>query len=284
MRVPIQNLKRFSHKATFSHRKTFGTALAPLAPLATLGRQIRYIRDQQNSNYCTAAARSAAGSYLWGLDMSFEYQTAKEGQVAGAPIFQGADPAAADRASEEYGFLLELNCPLKFETNGWLQCADWTNYPAGLDQQASAYTGFAPYNVYPDYDSIKEALLTGNDDGGVVIVNGFWYDNWQSGMSILPMPITKVTRHSYLIVDWKSIDGTEYLVAQLSQGTSWGDGGLLYMSKPVVNAAFAYPAFNGIGCTIYRKGHGNDIQTEITLFQQVISLCGEILAMLRLRM
>lgn len=279
MGVPIQKVKRFSHKGTNSYSKTFGaTAALP----ATLGRIAKYIKDQGPTNYCTAAARSASGSYLWDQEMSFEWQTGKEGQVLGQPIFNGTDPNTADAASEEYGFLPDKDCPLKFSTSGWEIPAEWQEYAVSLDQEGKLYTGFAPYNVYPDYDSIKQALFQGNADGAIVIANGFWFQSWNNPIGgIVPTPgDSPTTRHSYTFIDWKTINGQEYLVAQLSQGTALGDNGLLYISENAVNTAFKNPAFNGLGCTIYRKGATNPIQTEISLYQRLVMLLGEIVGLI----
>lgn len=276
--VPIQKIKRFIHKGSLSHSKTFGS-VSQLP--TTLGRIAKYFKDQSMTNYCTAAARSTAGSYLWEEEMSFEFQTAKEGEVAGQPIFIGADPNTADKASEEYGFLPQTLSPLSFVSDGWTKPALWQNYPAILDTEAYAYTGFSPFNVYPDYNSIKQALFQGKDENAVVIANGFWYNNFNTGVSILPMPDSAISRHSWLFIDWKQIGGKEYLVAQLSQGIDEFDGGLLYFSEEVLNAAFKYPAWNGLGATIYRKGGTNPIQTTIGYYQQLIVALGEIYSILK---
>lgn len=281
--VPIQKVRRFKLRKVFSHSRSFqGIAAIP----STLGRSPLYLRDQKTSNFCTSAARSVAGSYLFGRDMSFEYQTAKEGQVAGAPIFNGADPAKADTASEEYGFLPSEQSPLSFALNGWQTPAEWQQYPSVLDGQAAVNTGFTPYNVYPDYDSIKAALISGQTDNSVVIANGYWFASWNQSMGgIIPTPAdSPITRHSYLFIDFKTFpDGVERLVAQLSQGNDFGDDGLLYFSKDAVNTAFKNPMLNGLGCTIYRKSSTNPVQTQISKLQQVIQLCGELLTLLKLK-
>lgn len=279
MGIPIQKVRRFTHKRTLSHSKTFGAVTA----VPTLNRTANYIKDQGTTNYCTAAARSTAGSYLFGHEMSFEFQTAKEGQVAGQPIFDGADPNTADVAAEEYGFLPDEQSPLKFNTNGWQIPAEWHLYPAALDGQAIVNAKFAPYNVYPDYQSIKNALISGMEDNAIVIANGFWYREWQNPIGgIIPPPTTSpITRHSYAFIDFKICpDGVERLVAQLSQGTGFGDGGLIYMDENTVNTAFKYPAFNGLGCTIYRKGMANPVQTKIALLQKLVILLGELYTMI----
>lgn len=274
MNVPIQKIGRFNLKGRFSHSKTFGsTDTVP----ATLNRVVSYIKDQGPSSYCTSAARSAAGSYFFGQDMSFEFQTAKEGEVAGSPIFNGSQPQTGDTACEEYGFLQSTLSPLTFAANGWIMPADWTRYQPSLDTQAIGNTAVS-FNVYPDYQSIKSALIAGNVDNAVVVANGFWYQEWNtSPTAILPMPGIAISRHSYIFIDFKILpNGTEVLIAQLSQGTGFGDGGLFYFSEEVLNTAFANPTFNGLGCTIFRKGAINPVQTKISLLQKLIVILGQL--------
>ena len=279
--VPKQDIGRFNLRRRFSHSATFGSTIA--AP-ATLGRVAKYIKDQGLSEYCTAAARSAVGSYLFGREMSFEYQTAKEGEVAGSPIYNGTDPQIGDTASQSYGFLPDEQSPCKFATDGWVTPAQWQSYPPALDGVAILNYGFFPYNVLPTFDSIKAALISGAADNAPVIANGFWYNEWNNPIGgMVPTPTTSpITRHDYIFIDFKTFpDGIERLVAQLSQGTSFGDGGLLYFTKEAVNTAFASPAYNGVGCTIYRKGGVDPVKVEISIYTHLLMVLGELLSIIK---
>lgn len=281
MAVQRQNLGRFRLRGRYSHKKTFGAVLQ-LPP--TLGRIALYVKDQGLTQYCTAAGNSVAGSYLYGQDMSFEWQTAKEGQVAGQPIFNGAEPNVADTASEEYGFLPVGHSPRHFETDGWQLPAQWQQYPEELDQVAREYRDFAPYNVYPDYASIKNALAGGHADNSVVIARGFWYQSWNNPIGgIVTAPGDKpITRHEYLFIDYKVCpDGVERLVAQLSQGTGFGNGSEVYMDPQCVAATFRSPGFNGLGCVILRRGGPNPVVTQITLLQRLLIVLGQVYDKLR---
>jgi len=73
-------------------------------------------------------------------------------------------------------------------------------------------------------------------------------------------------------------------VAQLSQGSTFGDGGTVYMSREAVTAAFENPILNGIGCEIFRNGTGQTpVQMEISRLQQCVQLLGEILTLIKLK-
>src|SRR5947209_16614978 len=138
----------------FSHEKTFGTAA--VLP-ETLGRKPLAIHDQGTSDYCTAFATSEAGGFLAGIDMSPEYQAAKEGELAGNPIFNGTDPRTALSAASTYGFLPQTKSPYTFQKDGWQIPAEWQEWDATLDQVAAQYK--TPYySVTPTFDGIKQAL------------------------------------------------------------------------------------------------------------------------------
>jgi hypothetical protein len=215
--------------------------------------------------------------------MSFEYQTAKEGEQAGTPIYNGADPNTASKASETYGFLPTEQSPFSFEKDGWLTPAQWENYPPALDGQAIVNDGIESYNVDPTYAGIKNALIIGNEQNSIVVANGFWYREWNNAVGgIVSIPATSpITRHSYVFIDFLTMpDGTERLVAQLSQGTGFGVQGCLYFSPEAVNTAFASPIYNGIGCEQFMQS--NNPQNElIGAYERLIEVLGQIMSLLK---
>lgn len=276
---------RYTKRGKRSHALTFGSAI--VIP-DTLGRTSQYLKDQQASGYCTAAARSAAGSYYFKEDMSFEYQTAKEGEVAGTPIYNGAFPNQATQATEMYGFLPTAQSPLSFAKDGWITPAQWQNYPPTLDGQSILHAGIESYNVNPTYAEIKNALIVGNLSNSVVIANGFWYEEWDRPANsptgtlgaIVTMPVNApAARHSYLFIDFKIINGTEYLIAQLSQGQGFGDNGCLYFSQPIVDFAFSSAVFNGIGCEQFMQSNSPENE-KVGLYERLIELLGQIKTLL----
>lgn len=280
-----RGMRRYTKRGKKSHILTFGTAT--VSP-ETLGRTPQYIKDQGDSSYCTAAARSAAGSYYFNRDMSFEYQTAKEGEVAGSPIYNGTDPNTASEASEEYGFLPTEQSPLSFAVNGWTEPAEWQEYPPALDGQAIMNDGIESYNVNPTYADIKNALIVGQTSNSPVIANGFWYTEWdlaegsqtteQGAVAVMPTS-SPAARHSYLFIDFIQFNGTEYLLAQLSQSAEWGYGGCMLFSQEVVDFAFSSPVFNGVGCEQFMASN-NAQNEEISVYERLLEVLGEIKSLL----
>lgn len=283
--VRPQGLKRYKrHDALLSHKATFGSiAILP----STLGRIPQYVKDQANTGYCTAFARSTAGSYLFGQEMSEEFQTANEGKVAGAPISDGTDPQTADLATTRNGFLPKSLCPLSFVKDGFIRPADWRNYNPSLYGEAIRYLPHAPYDVNPTYDEVKQALFQGLTDNAIVIANGFWYEEFnrtnETGIALMPVG-SPTTRHDYAFIDWATVNGTEYLIAQLSQGTGFGKGGFILFSREVFTEVWKNPIYNGIGCEIFRKDNGQNNQNVIiSLYQHLVQLLGQILTVLSLK-
>lgn len=284
MAVAPQKLKRVPFdKRYYSHARTFG------APAISLPAEFTYtpisIKDQGYTSYCTAFSTTAASEYQEGIELSEEYTTAKIGEVAGAPIIDGAQPTDALTSGIDYGYLPKEQSPLSFERDGWTFPADWRNFPPILDGQSIMHRKDSYYKVSPTYDKIKEAIFQAREDKGVVVAMGFWYSNFNevgtSGIVTIPVS-SPITRHAYLYTGWKVINGTEYLVAQLSQGKGYGDGGLLYFSREVINAAWKNALFNGIGCFIYRDDTGQHTEEVLTKkYYRLIDLLGQLLDLLR---
>lgn len=274
MSVPIHNgLRPILHDRSrdFDHRRfwpikrqLFGATNALPGLPVTLGNIPVAINDQQASDFCTAFEVSEAISNQCGIQMSPEAQTAIEGKIAGAPIFGGTDPKTALSGGLLGAF--PSPAPLSFATNGWQEPAEWQLYPtnffANIPNGRPSYYAIVITSGLDVYDNIKLALWDAKQDpapGFTPTVNmGFWFNtfNQVGADGIVPqlqpneLPIT---RHAYGYIDYKTINGTEYLVAQLSQGVEFGDKGLLYFSRGNVNQAWQNMVANGIGLYIFRS-------------------------------
>lgn len=282
MGVAVQRLRKIPFdKRDFSHEKTFGTVAA--LP-ATLGRVPQKIKDQGTTSYCTAFATTTASEWQEEIELSEEYTTAKEGEVQGTPIYNGTDPRTALTSGTRYGYLPKEQSPLLFSRDGWQKPAIWQNYPPLLDGQATMHRKDSYYSVTKTYTGIKQALYQAKEEGGVVIMCGRWFGEWNNPISgIVPVPAsTYITLHAYIAYDWIiCADGVERLKCQLSQGTGFGDKGVLYLSKECVDATFGN-AWAGTGAYIFRDDNGQINETEeIALYTQLLGLLQNILAYLQ---
>lgn len=275
--VPVHNgLRPISHDTSrdFNHKKfwpvtrqLFGSANALPGLASTLGRTPVCINDQGSSNFCTGFEVSEAIGNQLGIPMSPETQVALEGKIAGAPILVGTDPKTA-LSSGLLGAFAKTATPLTFANQGWTTPAEWQMYP--LNFFASVPNGRPSYYAvtFGDpgdmdvYDSVKLALNDAKQDPvpgfSGVLAFGFWYKTFNQVGSNGIIPALQpnelpITRHAYGFIDWKTINGVEYLVAQLSQGEEFGDKGLCYFTRENMNQAWQNPATNAIGLYIYRN-------------------------------
>lgn len=274
----------------YLYHPTFGTTIDALPGLPSdgLGRVPLVIKDQGVSNFCTAFGISSQKEYTSNVQMSPEYQTALEGELNGSPIFSGADPDLA-MASGLKGILPQTSSPYTFQTNGWTDPAYFVNYDQSLAGVASQFKEESYYSLthplsvssdFDTFDSIRIGLWDSKTE--VVIAFGWWYQEWNvlGGDGIVQMPTNPVTRHCYLFIDFKVINGVEYLVAQLSSGKKLGDNGLLYFPREVVNYAWKNPYWNGLRLYIYRD-KGETITTGFDLEAFLADAVGRFISFFR---
>lgn len=255
--VPTSRLKKWSPSTTdYSHFKRFEPlygATVPQFPL-TLGRQKRVILDQGNSDECTAFQGATRAGYRFGQDFSHKWQGAKEGEIAGVSIINGADPRTALAVPNTFGAL-----PLSVEPSTVAQLTpqqylDWHSWPLALDKSAALSMEVA-YNLvdgpYDHFDNIRTVLQQGLSENEVVLVFSSWFDEWNHTNGIMPIPkSTSQVNHAHLFIDWELINGEPMLVDHLSQGTGFGADGFGFFDRALVNDQVEK---GNMGCYIFRQ-------------------------------
>lgn len=215
----------------FSHTQFFGAAV--VLP-RTLGRKRMDPYDQGASLRCAPTAAAANGHYIHGLDFSVDWQVDKVSRLQRYPVDdRGSDPNAAMKSQ-------------LFPGGGYLLSSDYANVPGALlDPKAENY-GNSAY-VKPDgggdvFESIKIALTMAYDPktgkGACVQAFGRWFAEWTPAFYIPQEFNQMVGYHSYLFIDFDTLNGIDYLVAQNSYGRSVGMGGFHYFPREVVNREF----------------------------------------------
>lgn len=253
-----------------SHELSFGAAV-PSFP-ESLNKLRLGVSDQGTSEFCTAYGEATSNGYEKGQIFSPEWQTAAEGEYLGAPINSGADPYPSMQATSIMGSLPIALSPFTLQEKGEDFIADWNNWPATLNALASAYkSNLIPYYIDGNYDTfgnIQNALYQAflANEKGVVKAFGFWYESWNeqaedpSKRGFIQCPPTNeqpISRHRYTFIDWITVNGTPYLVAALTQGSSFGDNGFLYFDRATINQVFANALVNGLGLYINRLPKDN---------------------------
>lgn len=285
---PDRNDKRFLHT------KAFG--LAPLAdiPRYGLGRIPLKINQQFDTMYCTGAATESAAEYEEGRKFSFEFQVAAISRRAGAPIVHGADPRMAYEARCDYGCLPDEMTPatLRLSAQGDpTAIADWNKWPPAVWLRARDYVAAGYFwlgSEYEPFDQVREALWNARDDNEVVMATGKWYEAWNQVGEDGVIPATtdgQFFMHEYLFIDWIVINGRDYLVIQNSAGEEFGRGGVQFIDRATMNAAWPRKWGDGTALAMWRKVHVNDINSLkeqwLTLTESVISILEGILFKLR---
>ena len=240
---PWYNDPRSKH---YSHDALFGTiSQFP----ATLGRPIRPMEHQKNSTRCTGYGAAVNGGYIYGQRFHPDWQASKIGQIAGVSVDTGgSDPNSCMKSQRDYGYCPYESIPtaLSLERNT-IENTGMEVFGTSYDTAAEPYKGVGfvkvdgPLDLYGD---IKSALLLAYDpvgkQGACVQAFGRWYYEWSnSPQGIVRNDYTAFAGyHHWLFVDWKTINGVEYLVAHNSYGYEQGDGGLYYFPRDIVNREF----------------------------------------------
>jgi hypothetical protein len=268
----------------------FGAASIAMLPPGGLGRKPFSLNNQSYTQYCTACATSEANAFLRGVPMSFEWQAAKIGQLAGAPILNGADPRVAMKAGILYGSLPKDKAPYSLSDGAEFvaQYLSWSpslDLIAGQNEDASYFqVNTGPYDAFDNiraalWDAYQERIANKEDKQDVVMAFTQWFQefNVTRVTYVPPRPLAGTSPifsgimnflqrflpsifggefwHAYLFIDWNNRDE---LVVQNSYGNAWGDAGLQYFSRATVNALFAdYRA----GAFMYKEVKPGDVKS-----------------------
>lgn len=234
----------------FSHQVIFGATASQLKALPrSLGRSPRKIKNQLDTNFCTAFATSTASEFQEEVELSPEFQAAKIGEKWGRPITDGADPRMALEAARVFGSAPQdkVGYSLANKTPEFL--ADWNNWPQPLDLLAYPFEKASYFRIdigsFDPYDNIRLALTDAYTANGVGIAFTLWKgDNWNNEQNGLVDSFAGPVGgyHAYTYIDYDSTyKGTEVLIVQNSCGENYGDKGIQYFTREVVNLIYKDP-------------------------------------------
>lgn len=210
------------------------------------------IKDQLNTDMCVAYAITAVSEDQEGIELSPEYQFAQTKKILGDITSWGADLRTACKAIEKIGSIPNKQGIAYMNGKGvskynrdWI--ADWKNWDSALDMSAIEYKKKTYLSIDSTdlFSAIIEAMWTFKDEKRSILTGTTWYGNYTDiPLGIIPLtPQGAGFGHAFKIFGQKIINKERYLVAQLSNGTSIGDGGLFYFPKEVVNRDFKFGAF-----------------------------------------
>jgi hypothetical protein len=200
------------------------------------------------SSYCTDFSTVALAEREDGQAYSREYHAQKESHIQNRNIEQsgGTDLRTAFRVATEYGFLPQSLAPFSWRDVGAIDAADPAKWDLSLDAtaQQNAHPGFTwitgPYDYF---DSVRAALWDKRDKNGTVSAGIPWYSEWETVEQdgVLPTPTKPpTTLHDTELFGWVIKNGRTYLKVNSWQGESYGDKGIVYLSRDILNAALTY--------------------------------------------
>lgn len=205
------------------------------------------IKDQGDTDYCSAYAVTEVSEDQEGIELLPEYQFFKTKQLMGDTEW-GADLRVACKIPVKFGSL-----PLKgYEDKQGLsreEILDPATWPTMCDFVASGYkkeTFLSVTGRYDLFDNIRTALWQFKDEKRSVVVGAEWVPQWTDteGGIIKTEQHFGGFGHAFKFFGQAIIEGTPYLMALLSNGESIGDHGVFYFPRTVVNRDVApYGAF-----------------------------------------
>lgn len=197
------------------------------------------IKNQFDTDYCSAFATILASEIDEKVKLSEVYQFAKTKQVMGDFETWGADLRSACKAIVKYGSLEDKDCPYTIDDDR-NTVANWLNYPLTLEDKAIEHKKKSFFNVdgfLSVYDSIKTAIYKHER---VVITGARWRATWTNNKIIPDTYEDSGFGHAFVWKGWTVINGEEYLVAHLSNGTTIGDKGCFYFPRDIVEKEAVY--------------------------------------------
>lgn len=221
-----------------SHAKVAGTPKNLAFPNDFLVPKLFPIQNQLFYDFCASFAGTSVSEDQEKAKLSEAYQFAKAMQVNGELTNYGCDLRTICKSFIKYGSLEENDSPFKLGSQPRNFLADWRNWPFTLDNKAEVHKKGAFLRAdlggYDVFDNIRASIW---QSGSAVLTGSMWYQEWwypQDG--IIPITQFKPTQgHAFVVRGWKTINGTVYLIAQLSNGNTVGDSGYLYFPREVIN-------------------------------------------------
>ncbi len=234
----LKPLKR--DKRDYSHHKTFGSA--PLTGIPDEYTLFSTILNQGATPKCTAYSSCAIREVQAGVAFDPDFFFAQEGVVAGAASADGYD----------------LRITMKTGCNGGFKPTqgDITKPPSDFNED-SFFTVDGPYDLFDNSRSAM-AIAKAMAEKRCVQFGTTWFLEWSFAQGGVIQgsyaTLTPIGLHALKGAGWTrhKKDGTPlpalpnndpYLAIQNSYGTGYGDDGIFYFPRAVVNKYFSEGAF-----------------------------------------
>ncbi len=233
------------------------------------------IKDQGETDFCSAYAVTAVSEDQEGEELIPEYNFFKTKQISGDPEEWGADLRDACKSAVSYGSMTVKGYKeyKKLSRSQLLKRESWPDFADEIAKYHKKETYFKITDGKHDtFDDIRTALWQHRAGKSTIVTGALWRSEWLNAPNgVIPDEYgDDGFGHAFKIFGQKNINGKLYLMAQLSQGPYVGDGGIFYLSRKVVNAEIGrYGIF--MFKDMSRKDAEYYMENEITVKQSFFS-------------
>lgn len=194
------------------------------------------IKNQRDSDFCTAYATCGASELQEGVRLSPEWVFAKSKEISGDPEAWGQIIRNSLKVHTNHGAPEATECTLTVTNTDLDKLRYIENYPRSLDKKAIKHIKKSYVSVIGQYDAFddirasiwkyrkeRRAVITGVDFG------------WRSDQTTFEVIPTDGEGHCMYVVGWVTENGFCRLVYVNSNGYEVGDNGVHYVGRTVVN-------------------------------------------------
>lgn len=230
----------------FSKTVVFGATKAKDIPTTTIGNKPLKIKDQGDLDFCSGFGTSEVSEDQEGIELDPLWQFAQIKRVIGSVEGYGADLRSAGMSLVTYGSIPAAFAPYNIHSGERNFLANWENYDTALYEMAKIYKKKSMFFVdgpEDDFDNIRATLWENRAKKVTVLAGVIWRPSWTLANKGVVPPAgwenEKGGGHCIKIFDQIMINGTLYLKVQNSWGENYGDKGIFYFPREVVNREFA---------------------------------------------
>ena len=187
------------------------------------------VKDQQESDFCTAYATCLASEFQEKTSLYAPYSFALSKELSGDPEVWGQDLRTACKAHEKYGAITESEAPI-MQSIDELRFSG--NYPPYLKEKARIHKKQSYVSVtgqYESFDDIRASMWRYREQRKAVVFGVIW--NWNLTDYILGEKEGSGFGHAICAVGWEK----DYLIIQNSYGVGAGKLGRHKLHQTAVN-------------------------------------------------
>lgn len=207
------------------------------------------IKDQLDLDFCSGFGSSEVNEDQIGKPLCPYFQFAMVKQVMGDWKAYGGDLRSAAKALVNFGSLQKSLSPYSYPARDRDFLANFNNWPAELKTAALKNRAGSFFTIDgPEgrdlFDNIRTTLYQHKDEKCTTFVGALWRAAWSeapNGLIPLVYDTTQGSGHCFKFFGQVTFPGESEprLKAQLSNGLDFGDKGIFYFPRSVVNVEFA---------------------------------------------